>query len=68
MSIFRASEFGRKKETVHKVKLPTQAKSKALSICPFCSKKGWSKKLRKCVKCHKVHTPEKDIEWKKFRL
>jgi hypothetical protein len=67
MSIFRYSDFGRKKETPKKTKLPTQSKSIPLGTCPFCSRKGWNKKLRKCNKCGKAHTPEKEMKYQKFR-
>jgi len=68
MSIFRASDYGRKKENPKKTKLPTLSKSPKLTTCPFCSRKGWSRKLRKCVKCGKIHTPEKEMKYQKFSM
>ena len=68
MSLFRYSDYGGKKERPKKTKLPTQAKSERASTCPFCSKKAWSKKLRRCKNCGKSHTPEKELMYKKFKL
>lgn len=59
MSLFRKSDYAAKREKPKKAKIPTQEKSQPLETCPFCSKKAWSKKLRKCSHCKVQHTPER---------
>ncbi len=49
MSLFRNSDYARKKETLHKTKLPTQSKSKKV-FCRNCNKQN-SASARICVQC-----------------
>jgi len=49
MSIFRAADYASKKEVIHKVKLPTQAKSK-VQFCRNCRRKN-KDNAQTCVQC-----------------
>ena len=50
MSLFRTSDYKRKKETVHKTKLPTQAKSKKV-YCRNCNCQN-TESSKTCVQCN----------------
>jgi len=47
--------------------LPTESKTKR-TTCPRCSKRGYSKVLRSCIKCKFVFTPEKEMTFSKAIL
>lgn len=49
MSIFRISDYGRKKETIHRTRLPTLNKSKKV-FCRNCNKQN-STSATVCVQC-----------------
>jgi hypothetical protein len=57
-------EYRRSSSIMKKTRLPTQVKTKR-SICPRCSKKGYSKELRSCIKCKFVFSPESMFSIKK---
>ena len=49
MSLFKARDYGRKKETVHKQKIPTQDKSKKV-FCRNCNKQN-TESAKICIQC-----------------
>jgi len=49
MSLFRNSDYSKKKEVVHKQKIPTQAKSKPV-FCRNCNKQN-TQTAKICTQC-----------------
>jgi predicted amidophosphoribosyltransferase len=55
-TIFRAGDYGRKKEVVHKVKIPTQDKSNKV-FCRNCNKQNTSI-AKICSQCEITMSPK----------
>ncbi len=49
MSLFKDGDFARKKEVVHKTKIPTQDKSKKV-FCRNCNKQN-TQTAKVCIQC-----------------
>ena len=56
MSLFKARDFARKKEVVHKTRLPTQDKSHKV-FCRNCNKQNTAT-AKVCVQCECTMSPK----------